>query len=136
MHALHATVSLRDKLGRTALMFSAELGHPDITQWLLEFKADAAAADTNGTTALMFAAKGGHTAAAQALLAAGAPLAAVNAKGSTALHFAAGGGSLQVCQLQHCVIATHRFFYLTSTPKQTVYLKYLLYSAVMCSVAN
>jgi ankyrin repeat protein len=77
-------------------MFSSELGHPDITQWLLEFKADAAAADTNGTTALMFAAKGGHTTVAKALLAAGAPLHAVNAKGSTALHFAAGGGTLQV----------------------------------------
>jgi ankyrin repeat protein len=41
-------------------MFAAELGHPEVVAWLLEFKASANDADVNGTTPLHLAAKGGH----------------------------------------------------------------------------
>ncbi|KAG5178101.1 ankyrin repeat-containing domain protein [Tribonema minus] len=91
-----ADVSARDKSGRTALMFAAELGHPELVQWCLEFKSDPAAADVNGTTPLHYAAKGGHVDVVKALIEGGAALNAVNAKGSNAMHFAASGSSVQV----------------------------------------
>lgn len=34
------TVDLKDKRGRTALTFAAELGHPEVTTWLLKAGAD------------------------------------------------------------------------------------------------
>jgi len=40
-------VDLKDKRGRTALTFAAELGHPEVTEWLLK-----AGADVRGRTGL------------------------------------------------------------------------------------
>lgn len=36
-------VDLRDKKGRTALTFAAELGHPEVTSWLIKSGADVSA---------------------------------------------------------------------------------------------
>ena len=37
---LNCPVDLKDKKGRTALTFAAELGHPEVTSWLLKADAD------------------------------------------------------------------------------------------------
>ncbi|CAM9484413.1 unnamed protein product [Discosporangium mesarthrocarpum] len=94
-----ASVDLKDKKGRTALMFAAELGHPEVTGWLIEAGAELEAADQNGTRPLMYACKGAHVEVARVLLGAGADPTSANTKGSNALHFAASGGSLPIIRL-------------------------------------
>jgi ankyrin repeat protein len=68
----NAEVNLKNKRGKTALMFAAAEGDIDTTQSLLRKGADTTLKDNNGKTALRIAAENKHFKIVKLLKAAGA----------------------------------------------------------------
>ncbi|MEW6731425.1 MAG: ankyrin repeat domain-containing protein [Acidobacteriota bacterium] len=65
-------VNVKDKDGKTALMYAAEKGYSDIVKSLLVQAVNVNAKDKDGKTALMYAADKGHTEVVELLKNAGA----------------------------------------------------------------
>jgi hypothetical protein len=86
-----AALDARDGMGRTPLMWAAQMGHREVVELLLAHGADANVVETfSGTTALMQAAASdrGDLAIVEALLAAGADTSRVDEEGASALAWA------------------------------------------------
>jgi ankyrin repeat protein len=81
-----------DRDGRTALMLSAQYGHTECVQALLDAGDDKDKLDIDGRTALMLAARYGHTECVEALLDAGTDKDKIDIDGRTALMLAARYG--------------------------------------------
>jgi ankyrin repeat protein len=91
-----AVVDARDAMGRTPLMWAAQMGRGDVVQLLLAHGADPNVVETfSNTTALMQAAASdrGDLAIVEALLAAGADTSPVDEEGATALAWAIRRGA-------------------------------------------
>jgi ankyrin repeat protein len=80
----------RDKGGRTALQWAAILGFKEISQVLLDYKADINARDSGGMTPLHFALLQGHKDELQLLLDNKADVNAGDITGATPLQYAVG----------------------------------------------
>jgi ankyrin repeat protein len=89
----------RDKVGRTALQWAAILGFKEISQVLLDYKADINARDSGGTTPLLFAILQGYKDEVQLLLDNKADINAGNITGATPLQFAAGYNRKDIVEL-------------------------------------
>jgi beta-lactamase regulating signal transducer with metallopeptidase domain len=95
-----ADVDAKSRTGKTALMYAAILGHPDIVGILLKSGADVNAISWDtGDTALTFAAWLGYTQIANYLLDAGADVNVVDPGGETALTIAAWNGHTETVEL-------------------------------------
>lgn len=99
--------NVRDRDGRTALSWAAEMGYRDVAQVLLEFRSEVDARDNLGRTPLIYAAMKGHAGLVELLLAHDADVnamdgrqhdygTAVEAAGETALIHATRNGHLAV----------------------------------------
>jgi len=94
-----ANLSDTDKMGTTALHWTALEGHESVTRLLLDREADVSATDERGWTALHFATSEGHEPVTRLLLDREADVSATDEEESTALHFAASEGHEHVTRL-------------------------------------
>ncbi|KID95301.1 Pfs, NB-ARC and Ankyrin domain protein, partial [Metarhizium majus ARSEF 297] len=95
-----ACIDIRDRDGRTALLWAAENGHEAVVRLLLERSANTEVTDNNQEqTALLCAAKNGHEAVVRLLLEKGADIKAKDRRGQTSLSYAAENGHKAVVRL-------------------------------------
>jgi hypothetical protein len=88
--AAGADINVKDRGGKTALMWAASRGFGTCAEALLDGGAEVNAADNEGMTALMWAASNGFPKIVEALLDSGADVNAKNNDGETALDLAEG----------------------------------------------
>jgi len=81
-----------DRVGKTAMVYAAGLGHTGVVELLLADGESSRAAYHNDLTALMWAAAYGHTGTVKLLLERGADASARDNRGKTALAMAIEGG--------------------------------------------
>ncbi|QDS71946.1 hypothetical protein FKW77_000869 [Venturia effusa] len=97
----YVDIEAKDDTRRTALIWAAATGKPEMVDILLsgEKKADTSASNNRGRTALMFASENSHVEVVRRLLVAGADPRAVSDGGWTALHNAADRGHVHIIEL-------------------------------------
>jgi ankyrin repeat protein len=92
-------MNLTDQVGRTPLLWAAEMGHEVAVRVLLEKGADIESKDLGGRTPLQWAAKGNHEAVTELLLEMGAIIDSRDLFGQTPLIQVAKGGHQTVARL-------------------------------------
>ena len=93
-------VNVQDREGSTYLMEAAELGHVNVLNVLLDFKADPDLQDTTGKTALMKAAMNNHPGVVKILVERGADIKLKDKEyGYSALDFAVEIGHPEVVEI-------------------------------------
>ena len=93
------SVSSRDTVSGTALMYAAVFGHRDVAEYLLAHRAEVDQVSAGGQTALMLAAVDGKPDVAELLLQHGANINAKSNDGSTPLSYAVSGGRFDVAKM-------------------------------------
>ncbi|MHB8260976.1 MAG: ankyrin repeat domain-containing protein [Bacteroidia bacterium] len=83
--------------GKTALMFAAQFGYPQVCQYLLEKGAKVNKKTNDGMTAIIWAGSSESVQVSKVLLSYGAKINAATNKGITALMTAANNGKLALC---------------------------------------
>lgn len=89
-------VNASDPVGWTAIHFSSDAGHLNVTQLLLDCGADISMVDVEGCTPLHLAACEGHEEVVCLLLSHEADISMPNTRGCTPLHVASGNGHVNV----------------------------------------
>ncbi|RYP19976.1 hypothetical protein DL765_003025 [Monosporascus sp. GIB2] len=92
-------VHLKDKRGKTILMYAAGSGYSMLVKELLQRDVDILVASDEGCTPLHEASYNGHVKVAKLLIDCGAHISAVNKNGWTPLHLASTKGHVEVAKL-------------------------------------
>ncbi|KAI0536695.1 hypothetical protein GGR58DRAFT_381547 [Xylaria digitata] len=92
-------INLKDKQGKTVLMYAAESGYSVLVEALLQKDADISVAAKDGWTPLHRASSRGHAKVAKLLIDHGADISATDKDGWTPLHRALSGGHAEVAKL-------------------------------------